>query len=55
MAELDLDKEAHELSEHCMATAKENRITDNDTVKECENCGHIQECKNCGYTHVYVK
>ena len=36
MAELDLDKEAHELSEHCIATAKENGITDDNTVKECE-------------------
>ena len=55
VAELDLDKEAHEPSEHCTVTAKENRITDDNAAKECENCGHIQECKNCGYTHVYGK
>ena len=37
VAEVEFDKEAHELSEHCTATAKENRITDNNAVKECEN------------------
>ena len=55
VAELELDKEAHELSEHCMATATENKITDTDKVKQCENGGHIQECKNYGYPYVYKR
>ena len=45
----------YSLSEHCAVTAKENKITDSNTVKECKNCGHIQECKDCGRTHEYGK
>ena len=67
VVDLELEKELNDL-EHCAVTTKRNAITDNNSVKECGNCGYKhqygkcaaygQKCYNCnrlGHSSKYCR
>ena len=46
VVDMELGKEVNDL-EHCAVTTNSNTITDNNSVKECGNCGYKHEYSKC--------